>query len=228
MSGRPRYPLMERVSQFRGSPESTTTTLWRYRASQIAAESPAGPPPTIATSYRDVMRDAGCKFDSPYGHREAAHQMLQTEFQLGRDHPTIGISGETSSDSQASSYSRPQLRFPGEKQLMTLMAALIESCNGAKHRVVRDANCAVLSHNVTDLTARLELPRVDSAAESALERRIHEQRDPSEFLSENRRDFVGPWAFGVSRTRVSELLRNPHLQGEAPLRGNDRCQAPAI
>src|ERR1700693_4260873 len=62
----PRYPLMARVSQLRGSPESTTTTLCRYRASQIAAESPAGPPPTIATSYLAVMRDAGCKFDSPF------------------------------------------------------------------------------------------------------------------------------------------------------------------
>src|SRR6185503_12096736 len=45
------YPLMPRVSQFRGSPLSINSVLWRYRALQIPAVRPAGPPPTIATSY---------------------------------------------------------------------------------------------------------------------------------------------------------------------------------
>src|SRR3982074_3671209 len=96
---------MARVSQLRGSPESTTTTLCRYRASQIAAESPAGPPPTIATSYGEDMPDAGCKFDSPQGAAQALKQVLQAEFEFRRDHPAIGISGEASPDSQAALYS---------------------------------------------------------------------------------------------------------------------------
>src|SRR2546423_2469687 len=58
---------MPRVSQLRGSPESTTTTLCRYLASQSAAESPAGPPPTTATSYRSlVMRRRGAKSEPDF------------------------------------------------------------------------------------------------------------------------------------------------------------------
>src|SRR5436305_15236822 len=55
MCGRPRKPFTLRVSQLRGSPLSMRTTEWRNRASQIAAVSPAGPPPMIATSNERTM-----------------------------------------------------------------------------------------------------------------------------------------------------------------------------
>src|ERR1700716_3332530 len=116
--------------------------------------------------------------------------MLQTEFQFRRDHPTIGVSGESLSDSQSCLHARAQLGFSGEEQLVTLMAALIEFCNGTKHRVIRDAYGPVRSQSVIDLAAGLELPRVSPSAESALERGIHEQRDPSEVFPKNRRDLV--------------------------------------
>src|ERR1700737_2546747 len=154
--------------------------------------------------------------------------MLQGEFQVRRDHPAIGISGESSSDSEARSHAGAQLGFAGEEQLVTLMAAVIKLCNGPKHRVIRDANGAIGSQSVIDLAAGLELPRVSPSAESAVQRGIHEQREPSEIFPDNPRDLVSPWTFGESRSRVSELLGNSRFERETPRRRSYRRQPRAI
>src|SRR5262245_22420040 len=57
-----RNPCDSCAAALRGSPESTTATLRRARPSTSAADSPAGPPPMITTSYMsDHLRDPGCE-----------------------------------------------------------------------------------------------------------------------------------------------------------------------
>src|SRR5690349_4794338 len=155
---------MPRVSQLRGSPESMTTTLCRYRASQSAADKPAGPPPTTATSKRsDAMRRRGAK--------------SEPEFETRRDGPAVRVRGQPAANTHSCFETAGQLAGSSRKKLMDLMAGCVELVDRSEHRVILESNAFVVIEQVAEAGTRLELPLALIPGQAALERWIHDQRN---------------------------------------------------
>src|SRR5258705_897725 len=102
---------------------------------------------------------------------------MRSEFQLELrgDDPAIGISGETTTDSETGLDVARQLDLSGRKQLMTLMTAFVKPGHRPEYRVVLETDRLFFTQSIRHTRAWLELPSLLACVESSLERRIQQE-----------------------------------------------------